>query len=146
MALIHGSKGLIWFVHQWEPRFSAPALLDDREMLAVVTEINRRSRELAPILNGSDADRAVEVASSDPAVPVRVMAKRHGGDLYVFAVAIRGEATGATFALRETVSRGEAEVLFEDRRLPLQTGRFVDSFAPWDVHCYRFNGPSAQGP
>src|SRR5205823_14108252 len=29
MALIHGSKGLIYFVHQFQPKFNEHALLDD---------------------------------------------------------------------------------------------------------------------
>ena len=37
MSLIHGSKGLIYFVHEWYPRFNEAALLDDPEMAAGVT-------------------------------------------------------------------------------------------------------------
>ena len=34
MSLIHGSRGLIFFVHQFKPTFNETALLDDPEMLA----------------------------------------------------------------------------------------------------------------
>src|SRR5690606_34000166 len=51
MSLIHGSRGLIYFVHQFEPAFKEAALLDDPEMLAAVTAINRQIHELAPALN-----------------------------------------------------------------------------------------------
>ena len=33
MSLVHGSRGLIYFVHQFKPRFNEHALLDDPEML-----------------------------------------------------------------------------------------------------------------
>ena len=44
--------GLIYFVHQFQPRFNEHALLDDPEMLAAVTAINDQIGELAPVLNG----------------------------------------------------------------------------------------------
>jgi len=47
MSIIHGSKGLIYFVHEWQPKFNESALLSDPEMLAAVTKINRRIAELA---------------------------------------------------------------------------------------------------
>ncbi len=40
MALIHGSRGLIYFVHQVKPSFREAARLDDAEMLAAVTKLN----------------------------------------------------------------------------------------------------------
>ena len=39
MALIHGAKGLVYFVHQFKPRFKEAALLDDPPMLAAVTAL-----------------------------------------------------------------------------------------------------------
>jgi hypothetical protein len=36
MSLIHGSSGLIYFVHEWKPKFNEHALLDDPEMLKAV--------------------------------------------------------------------------------------------------------------
>lgn len=51
MALIHGARGLIYFVHEWKPRFNESALLDDPEMLAAVTRINRQIHALALVFN-----------------------------------------------------------------------------------------------
>ena len=42
MSLIHGSRGLIYFVHQFSPKFDEHALLDDPEMLGMVTKLNLR--------------------------------------------------------------------------------------------------------
>jgi hypothetical protein len=144
MALVHGSRGLIWFVHQWEPRFNSHALLDDKEMLAAVTKINRRIRELAPVLNGPAADAAVEVTSGDPEVPVRVTSRRHGGHLYVFAVAMRERKADATFRVRGVPRSASVEVLYENRRIPIRDGRFADAFAPWGVHIYRIARAEAE--
>ena len=52
MSIVHGSMGLIYFVHEWEPKFNESALLSDPPMLAAVTRINRRLSELAPVLRG----------------------------------------------------------------------------------------------
>src|SRR6185436_5344078 len=51
MSLIHGSRGLIYFVHQFKPTFKEAALLEDPEMLAAITKINRQIADLAPALN-----------------------------------------------------------------------------------------------
>jgi len=47
MGIVHGSQGLIYFVHQFQPKFVEAALLEDPEMLAAVTQINRQIHKLA---------------------------------------------------------------------------------------------------
>ena len=79
MSLIHGSMGLIYFVHEWEPKFDEAALLHDPEMLTSVTAINRQITELAPVLNSPTVSDAVQVSSSDPQVPVAVDAEAARG-------------------------------------------------------------------
>src|SRR5687767_324085 len=66
MSLIHGSSGIIYFVHQFKPTEREAALLDDPEMLAAVTAINRQIRTLAPVLNSpSLADARSEEHTSE---------------------------------------------------------------------------------
>ena len=38
---MHGSQGIIYFVHEFKPKSTDQALLDDPEMLAAVTAINK---------------------------------------------------------------------------------------------------------
>ena len=66
MALIHGSRGLIYFVHQFKPKFNEHALLDDPEMLAAVTAINRQIRDLAPVLNSPTSRTVPRSARPSP--------------------------------------------------------------------------------
>src|SRR5688572_8107719 len=73
MSLIHGSQGLIYFVHQFKPTFKEAALLDDPEMLKAITAINRQIHELAPVLNSPTITHALTVTSS---TPVASMVKR----------------------------------------------------------------------
>ncbi len=106
MSLIHGSRGLIYFVHQFEPTFKEASLLDDPELLPAVTAINRQIHELAPVLNSPTIDDAVRVTSSDPQVPVAVICKRYDEALYLFAVAMRNQAAKMTVELLGPQSAG----------------------------------------
>ena len=135
MALIHGSQGLIYFVHEWKPRFNESALLSDPEMLAAVTKINKQIHTLAPVLNSPTIEDAVAVSAENANVPVAVMAKRHAGKLYVFAVAMRDGTTAASFKLKIPAAR--AVVIGEKRALEVDGVAFRDVFRPWDVHLYR---------
>ncbi|MHB8524037.1 MAG: hypothetical protein ACYDH9_25215 [Limisphaerales bacterium] len=136
MSLIHGSRGLIYFVHQFKPSFDEHALLDDPEMLAAVTAINRQIRELAPVLNSPSVAGGVTVISSVPGAPIDAVVKRRGGAVYVFAAAMRHTRATASFDLRGATGGSEATVLGEGRVIRVQDGRFADSFDPDDVHLY----------
>jgi hypothetical protein len=137
MSLIHGSMGLTYFVHKWQPKFDEAALLHDAEMLREVTAINRQITELAPVLNSPTVNDAVQVSSSNPELPVAVMLKRHEGASYLFAVAMRSGETTARFTLKGLAGEKTVEVLGEDRNLNARSGAFSDTFKPWAVHCYR---------
>jgi hypothetical protein len=137
MSLIHGSRGLIYFVHEWKPLFNQSALLDDPEMLAAVTALNRQIARLAPVLNSPTVTNVVAVMSENPEVPVAVMAKRTGEALYLFAVGMRDGKTAASFALSGLAGEPNVEVLDERRALKTQDGVFRDDFQPWDAHIYR---------
>jgi hypothetical protein len=137
MSLIHGSMGLIYFVHEWHPDFNEHALLDDPEMLAAVTAINRQIHELAPVLNSPTVEGALEVTSSSLEVPVAAALKQHAGDAYLFAVGMRDGRTRATFSVSGLSKKATAEVLGEERTIPVRGGNFTDDFQPYDVHLYR---------
>jgi hypothetical protein len=137
MSLIHGSRGLIYFVHEWTPRFNESALLNDPEMLAAVTAINRQITRLAPVLNSPTIANAVTVHSENPPVPIAVMAKRMDGALYLFAVGMREGKTTASFGLPGLSGELKVEVLDENRTLKTDHGVFRDDFQSWDAHLYR---------
>jgi hypothetical protein len=136
MSLIHGSRGLIYFVHQFKPTFDEHAVLDDPELLAAVTAINRQIHELAPVLNSPTDTGAVTVKSSSDAAPVDVMVKHHGGGVYLFAAGMRNLPTAASFEVRGVSGKAAAIVLGENRAIPVRDGRFEDNFTPFAVHLY----------
>jgi hypothetical protein len=139
MSIIHGSMGLIYFVHEWQPKFNESALLSDPEMLAAVARINRQIHELAPVLNSPTVPDAATAVSVE--VPVAVMVKRYEGATYLFAVAMREGRTRAHFTVSGLSGNQEAEVLGESRRLAVKDGAFEDGFRPWNVHLYRIAAP-----
>jgi len=136
MALVHGSTGLVWFVHEWKPKFCEWALLEDPEMLAAVTAINRQIASLAPVLSSPTVRDGATVSSEKPEVPIDLAVKRHGGATYVFAVGMRDGQTRGTFKVAGLKGKQKVEVLGEDRALDAEDGAFEDAFKPWDVHVY----------
>jgi hypothetical protein len=141
MALIAGSRGLIYFVHQFKPEAREAALLDDPVTLAAVTSINRQIRDLAPVLNSPTIAGGVAISPAKADVPVVAVLKRVAGRLYVFAANQRNAPTRATFVLREPRGARQAEVLEESRTITVQGGSFSDEFAPYAVHLYQLGTP-----
>lgn len=137
MSLVRGSRGLIYFVHQFKPSFIEAGLFADADMLAAVTAINKQIHALAPILNSPPIEDGVRVDVVDPEVPVEALCQRHDGATYVFAVALRAGTTTARFRIRNLQGAASAAVLGEDRTLPVRDGAFTDDFRPWDVHLYQ---------
>lgn len=141
MGITGGTRGLIFFVHEFKPRFNEHALLDDPEMLAAVTAINRQLQALAPVLNSPTIPGAVTVTTDNPDVPVASIVKRHEGATYLFTVSLRNTPTNATFSLANLPPGARVEVLGESRALSADQATFSDKFAPYDVHLYRIASP-----
>ena len=131
MALIHGSRGLIYFVHQFKPQFNEHALLDDAEMLAAVTSLNHEITMLAPLLNSPTVVDGGTVRSSDPEVPIDLMVKRRSDATYVFAVGMRNRPARGSFVLRGGLPAfASAQVHGEDRRSRSRTASLPTTSQP----------------
>src|SRR6185295_802170 len=97
MSIIHGSTGLIYFVHQFKPNFVEASLLQDADLLAGVTAINKQIKELAPVLNSPTVEVGATVTSESP---VDVLVKKQGDAVHVFAAAMRDKGTKASFEVK----------------------------------------------
>jgi len=148
MSLIHGSRGIVYFCHQFQPRFIEAALLADEEMAQAVGAINRQIHDLAPVLNSPTVSNAIKVrasatdAGSERAKavssgPIAATAKKHDGALYVFAVRMEASPSRTTFEVPGFQGEIAVEVLGEDRTIEGASGRFTDEFGPYAVHLYR---------
>jgi hypothetical protein len=138
MALIQGTRGIIYFAHQFKPQFIEAGLLADEEMARAVSALNRQVHELAPVLNSPDVEEGANVTSSRKQVPIGFVVKRHSGRTYLFAVAMRGGEATAAFTLPR---QGDARiaVLGEDRTIDAVGGKWEDRFTDYQVHLYRID-------
>jgi hypothetical protein len=139
MALIHGAKGICYFVHEFAPTFREDGLFLHPEIVKEVTEINRSLTQLAPVLNSESLNGRVVVES---AVPIATMLKRQGNDLYLFTVSMRNQASQPSIVVAG-VGDAEAIVLDEDRTVRVRNGKFVDAFPGYGVHRYKIGLQSA---
>jgi F5/8 type C domain/PA14 domain/Thrombospondin type 3 repeat len=95
---------------------------------------NQLAAQIAPVLNDNFADGYVSVSSGNDA-----MAKYHAGDFYVFAGNKDNQSKTATFTLAG-VGSGTAEVVGENRNVPISGGQFSDAFADGNtIHIYRIH-------
>jgi hypothetical protein len=42
MSIINGSRGLIYFVHQFKPQFREASVFDDADLLKAMTQVNKQ--------------------------------------------------------------------------------------------------------
>jgi hypothetical protein len=139
MSIIHGSQGIIYFVHQFatdgRKLMREDGIFNFPNLVNAVGSINARIIELAPVLNSPTIANGVSVTSPQP-VPIDTLVKRYNGSTYVFAVAMLNNDGRATFTL-PNIEGGTAEVLDESRQLPISAGVFADDFTGYGVHLYK---------
>lgn len=138
MSLIHGSRGIIYFVHQFKPSFMEAGLLEDPENLAGITAINAQIKELAPVLNSPTLTPPVSI-DPENGVPIAAMRKKFDNAHYLFTVAMENKSTSAKFSSADLPKSGSLEVIGEQRSIPISNGAFTDKFDPYQVHLYRIS-------
>lgn len=137
-ALVHEARGFGYFCHVFQPSFDEAGLLHTPSTKAAAAAIDAEVSSLAPVLNTQSVANWGTVASSTTTTPVDVMVKRAANATYVFAVAMRGDPTTATFALeRLPDGASSAEVIGETRSIPVSGGMFSDTFDGYGVHLYK---------
>ena len=141
MAIIHGARGLIYFCHQFEPRFIEAGLLADPAIAQEVAALNRQIETLSPVLQSPEISDLAKVESTNEAVPVDIAVRQLDGVSYVFAVAMRDGETTAKFTLPD-LGNARIEVLGENRSLDAPSGVWEDHFDGYQVHLYRITGAS----
>ena len=97
MAIIHGARGIVYFVHEFSPTFREDAIFRHPEVVNQVPQENELIKSLASVLNSPNLSGTVTVQSS---VPMATMAKRYENTLYIFAVAMTNSASKPRFILK----------------------------------------------
>lgn len=137
MSIIYGSRGILYFVHQFKPKFRESALLADPTMLAAVTAINKQVTQLAPIINSRPIPDALSVKSSKNETPVHAVLKKYKGYTYIFAVGMNSKPTKAKFKIEKSATNAALEVIGENRTIQIKGGVFEDDFQGYAVHLYK---------
>ena len=136
LSIIHGARGIIYFVHQFTPYFVEASLLQNNALSQEVAEINARLQSLAPILNKKSTAR-ININVTAPYDSVSILARQESCHLYIFAGSTSKFATEAQITIGGKMTATYVDVLDESRRVALQEDQFQDTFAPYAVHLYR---------
>jgi hypothetical protein len=139
MALIHGARGIVYFVHEWAGGLRKDGIFRHPEVVDEVRRTDALIGSLALVLNAPEFDQPVTVSSP---VPIATMAKQQDDVLYVFAVAMRNQSCSASLTV-PGVKDAVATVLDEMRTVGIHDGGFADTFAGYAVHLYKI--PLQQG-
>lgn len=133
MAIIHGARGIVYFVHEFLPIFREDAIFRHPDVVEEVDKENKLIKSLANVLNSPNLYGTVTVQSS---VPIGTVAKRYNNTLYIFAVAMTNFASQPRFTL-QGLNGTEALVVGEKRNVTIAGGVFEDRFAGYGVHIYK---------
>jgi hypothetical protein len=140
-SLIHEARGIVYFNQSLVGPCQSSDVIRMSQLrqgfcgaaqVAAAGTVNRQIHELAPVLNSQsyryDFGRGLDT-----------MLKVSGGNAYIFAMVDTTAPAGERrFTLPPGVSGHHAEVLFENRRVPVTGGQFKDDFAAeYTYHVYR---------
>ena len=137
MSIIHGSRGIIYFVHQFKPRFIEAAVFEDSEMMRELTQLNGLIKSLAVVINSPNTGDIKKLKTSSLNDPVAAITKRHGSFLYLLSVAMRSKETTGSFEFGHDIPDQAAEVLGENRKVRIKGGILEDHYGPYEPHIYK---------
>lgn len=137
-SIVHGARGIIYFNHSFSGHCATQHVLRDcgTELTGPVSELNAQLHELAPALN---SETALDAASSPASLDL--LTKRDGSDIVAIAASTGDDSQESAAIHVRCVADGDAEVLWENRTVPVEDGVIRDDFADANaVHVYRFSG------
>jgi hypothetical protein len=133
MAIIHGAKGIVYFVHEFEPQMREDAIFRHPDVTREVAQVNGLIKALAKPLNTPNLAEKLTVRST---APIATMVKQYENAIYVFAIAMTNSASKTNFAIKGSGAT-KAAVIGEDRSVTITDGVFEDSFEDYGVHIYK---------
>ena len=149
-AVAHGAHGVTWYtyggvVDPAKKRNNHGASATP-ETWCNMTNLVARLKELAPVLvtrTPVQPEPAKILSGPDTDVygneAISMLLKRYRGETYLIAVNGTLGEVKARFELKVRPDR--AQVLWENRTVPVEGGKITDTFAPLAVHVYRIEDP-----
>ncbi len=148
MSIIHGAKGLTYFIHGKTSidDFDYRAILrpENADRLAGFTQINHQVQSLAPVIHSPDQNHLAVMQSLEGDSPVDFAVKIYEGATYIFSVSMRQPQTIKQFQVK-SIPDSSVEVLGEDRTLSLVNGTFSDTFTGYEAHLYKIDAVPVLG-
>ncbi len=135
LAVTAGADGVIYFAHEWTGGFREDGLFRYPEIVRAVRDTNALLMRLAPAINSPTIEGRVAASGT---IPFMTMLKEQGGALYLFAGSTDPKPGSAAFAV-QGAGDGRAEVVGEDRQVPISNGVLRDDFKGYEVHIYRIS-------
>ena len=133
LALTHGNvRGLMWYSFR-DPDWYLPT--SNPEVWAAAKQLNHELTVLEPVLLKPNRWEKTIAGSHDGSI--RVAMKEHDGARYLIAVNPNYRPTRVGIPVGNEHRDADAEVVFENRRVPLEAGVLTDRFDPLAVHVYK---------
>lgn len=128
LALIHGARGIQYFIRR--PVVGNPTSPDLwSECRRLMLELS----QLVPALSSAEAGPAARAAQPQ----VHVAAFRERGAVTVLCANVANQPLPLELTLEGMDWSGEAEVLFENRRVAVANGKLTDAIEPFGTRAYR---------
>ena len=140
MSIINGARGIIYFVHQFEPRFVEATWFESPDIAAAIGRINAEVQGLAKVILSPASGDIASIGLRDenlnpvPSTGIAVTSRRKDCRLYVFATSLSSKPLRAGIQLRQ--APGTLDVIGEGRPLPASGKGFEDDFQSYAVHLY----------
>jgi len=128
-CIIEGAKGLIFYSFKdlkGDPSASFEKRWED------VIQVAKPIAEMSDVLLSDENAPKINVQAPEN---IRYLLKRFSGNLYLFAVNDKNTQCKVTFDIDDNLS--DVDVLFENRSINAQNGKFNDSFDGLAVHIYK---------
>ena len=149
-SIVHGANGITFYTYGgWiipEQKVFNFGITTSAERWGNMTNLASRVASLAPALLSETGGRCDPKVTAGPAEDplgqpsVTALWKRTADATWLIAVNAAPAKVRATFALPAGTASGDAEVLWENRRVTVAGGSFGETFEPFAVHVYRL-GP-----
>ncbi len=141
-SIIHGARGMQWYSYRYETKRFVHGFMYKEETRENIRRLVGELTTLVDVINQPANLSAPSVAIlSGPAKDafqndsISIMARKHDGTTYVFALNSAYEPVKARITLPGFV---KATVLFEgERTIKVENGALVDEYQPYDVHIYK---------
>ena len=149
-SIVHGANGITFYTYGgWiipEQKVFNLGITTSAERWGNMTNLTARVASLAPALLSETGGRCDPKVTAGPAEDplgqpsVTALWKRTADATWLIAVNAAPAKVRATFALPAGTAAGDAEVLWENRRVTVAGGSFDEAFESFAVHVYRL-GP-----